>query len=364
MELIDLSPDAGHLELSAVERGADGLPTAWPLLREGDNHLTIRGRPANLKLSGGDIDAIVSYHAAKGAKIPLDSRHVLSNLALKLNIDEGDILRRLPRLSGTAGFGRLEHRDGALMLSDVEWLPIAAGVMREGMIRYFSPTIQGLDGRSPLRVTSVSLDNEPCLQNIASLACSEAAEEINVATPDELRELLKNKGGDMPDDLTKAADAADKNEPPARNEADGELLKLLKEVLGDDVTPETLKGTLAALKANSDELPELKKQIQAHECAEAARKEADEAARLESAHRRGLAESLITAAELDTPFFKSLNAAQFSAFLDTRVPGCAAPVGMLQLSEHRTEPPKPSTPSHDSNSVRAAISAAPTTNME
>ena len=56
MELVTL--DLLEMAEPAVERGPDGLPHGWPLLRGGDNYLTVDGRPVNLKLSEDDLEAI------------------------------------------------------------------------------------------------------------------------------------------------------------------------------------------------------------------------------------------------------------------------------------------------------------------
>ena len=162
------------MEMSEVERTADGLPKAWPIFRAGENIVTRRdSMPVNLELSQEDLQSIAAYQRAKGTKIPIDCQHVVSNLAGKLGLDEPELLKRLPRYSGVAGFGNLEARDGALYLTDAEWLPIGSEVMKAGQYRYFSPTIRGLDGKSPLRVMSVALTNNPCLQHCADLAASE-----------------------------------------------------------------------------------------------------------------------------------------------------------------------------------------------
>ena len=153
------------LELSEVGRDAEGLPVSWPILRAGDNIITRRdSMPVNLELSAQELQDIAAYQQAKGAKIPIDCQHVVSNLAGKLGIDETELLKKLPRYSGVAGFGRLEARGDALYLTDAEWLPIGREVMKAGQFRYFSPSIRGLDGKSPLRVQSVALTNNPCLQ--------------------------------------------------------------------------------------------------------------------------------------------------------------------------------------------------------
>jgi len=91
MEILSLS----FLEMGgdgAVERDGSGLPRSWPILKVGDNVATrSAGMPVNIRLTRDDLAAIVDYHAAKGVKIPIDSEHVVSNLAGKL----GAVVRRI-----------------------------------------------------------------------------------------------------------------------------------------------------------------------------------------------------------------------------------------------------------------------------
>ena len=213
------------MEMSEVERAADGLPKAWPIFRAGENIVTRRdSMPVNLELSQEDLQNIAAYQRAKGTKIPIDCQHVVSNLAGKLGLDEPELLKRLPRYSGVAGFGNLEAREGSLYLTDAEWLPIGAEVMKAGQYRYFSPTIRGLDGKSPLRVMSVALTNNPCLQHCADLAASEDEE----VTPEEVRaaqeNIIKHKEADMPEELKTEAAVAAPAAPEPEKKADEELL--------------------------------------------------------------------------------------------------------------------------------------------
>ena len=79
-------------ERAGVIRDADGVPVEWTLLKVGDNVATrSAGMPVNIRLTRDDLAAIVDYHAAKGVKIPIDSEHVVSNLAGKL----GAVVRRI-----------------------------------------------------------------------------------------------------------------------------------------------------------------------------------------------------------------------------------------------------------------------------
>lgn len=354
MEIIELS----GMEMSEVERGTEGLPKAWPIFRAGDNIVTrSNAMPVNLKLTGEDLRSIADYQKAKGTKIPIDCQHVVSNLAGKLGIDEPELLRQMPRFAGVAGFGNLEARGDALYLSDVTWLPIGAEVMKAGQFRYFSPSIRGLDGKSPLRVMSVALTNNPCLQRPADLAASEDEDDV---TPEKVRAALehitKSKEAAMAEEETKTETAPAASAPPEpEKKNDGELLAVLKEVLGDDVTPENLKVTLASLKTKAEATEELSEKVKQLECAEAQRAKRDEAAYRQQVIDKGYARGVLTPAKLKTPYIEKMSAAELSDYCDSLPDGCCAPVKALELSEA-----KPGTAADDGlSAVQRAIRNAP-----
>jgi len=360
MQIIALS----GLELAEVERGADGLPRGWPLLRVGDNLVTrSRGMPVNLRLTPEDLASIVEYHEAKGAQIPIDCQHVISNLAIKLKIDEAELVKRLPRYTGVAGFGHLEVRGDALCMADVEWLPIGREVMMAGQFRYYSPTVRGLDGQSPLRVTSVALTNTPHLQNVADLAAGETGEEETL-TPEQVLRAQE----EITVTITKEALMPDSTPTPPgtpaaapEKKADAELLALLREVLGDDVTPENIKAKLLELKGKAAapavepaKIEAAEERLKKLELAEETR------ARkvvIDDAFRRGR----LTPATLKKPFIEKLSAAELADYVESLpADGCAAPVGTLQLGEDPDNAGEPKT----YKSVAEAIAAAPVADMK
>ena len=63
-------------------------------------------------------------------------------------------------------------RDDGLYATQIELLPLAAVLFKQGALRYYSPVIRGLDGKSPLRVTSIAMDNVPALNNLEMIAAS------------------------------------------------------------------------------------------------------------------------------------------------------------------------------------------------
>lgn len=153
----------------------DGAPKPFRLFRIGENALTQNGKDFKLTLSPEDMDNIVQYQRKKGEKIPIDSRHALMLAAEKAHVTESEALQAVPSAVAALGFASLERRDDGLYASDVELLPLGAELFRQGALRYYSPVIRGLDGKSPLRVTSIAMDNVPALNNLEMLAASAEA---------------------------------------------------------------------------------------------------------------------------------------------------------------------------------------------
>ena len=166
----------------AVVFTPQGLPARFRLLKAGENRLVKAGRPQTLDLTPAMVDEIVAAHEAKGEAIPVDSRHALYHAAEAAGVDEAEALRAVPGGVAALGFARLRKgADGGLWCVMLSWSPIARQLLLQKSIRYFSPVIRGLDGASPLRVTSVALDNVPALTSLPSLAAG--AEPQTPATP-------------------------------------------------------------------------------------------------------------------------------------------------------------------------------------
>lgn len=189
------------LVLSA--EGADGrLASGWRLLRLGRNELKRNGRDFVLVLGAEDVASAVRFFREKGEKVPLDSRHALFLAARRAGVEEGEALRSVPQGVAALAFGDICEKDGDLWIDNVEWLPLAAELFRQGALRYFSPTVRGLDGKSPFRVTSVALDNVPSLCNLDVLAASgeepgqDGKPKIGEATMNELEKALRKLLGD------------------------------------------------------------------------------------------------------------------------------------------------------------------------
>ncbi len=154
-----------------IERDASGIPVAWRLFRLGANSITQGGQNIILDFTSEIFDMIIGYFLEKGEKIPLDSKHFLFHLAEKFGVEESELLNFLPDGMGTFGFGSLEKRPDGLWIRDVEYVPIARQLMAEHILQYFSPVLRGLlDGR--YRITSVTFENEPALNNLDAIAAS------------------------------------------------------------------------------------------------------------------------------------------------------------------------------------------------
>lgn len=147
-------------------------PKPFRLFRVGENILTQNGRELKLTLSAEDLTSIAEYCRTKGEKIPIDSRHALFLAAERAGLSESEALKSIPSAVSALGFASLEMRDDGLYATQIELLPLAAELFKQGALRYYSPVIRGLDGKSPLRVTSIAMDNVPALNNLEMIAAS------------------------------------------------------------------------------------------------------------------------------------------------------------------------------------------------
>ncbi len=289
------TPFVPLLELGeAVERSPDGIPKAWRILKLGDNPLTLRGETKNLVLGEDQLKKIVEYHKAKGCKIPIDSRHFISHLATCVKRDESELLKLLPDGTATMGFGSLELRPDGLWLAEVEFVPAAAEMLKAGTIRYFSPTIRGLDGSEPLRVTSVALDNEPCLNHLPELTKTLTLAELSAAINHITKEAF------MPEEIKPAADgrsAAEKRDAVIREVLD----------LSENDSPETVRGKLVALQEQARLVPGLNEQIKSLELAEEKRNRETELNKLLETGR-------LTNAMAETDYFKKMSSVELAEY--------------------------------------------------
>lgn len=160
------------MELGSAERDASGVPVAWRLLRTGRNELVKDGRDYVLELSPETLRAMAEFQASKEEEIPIDSRHALYLAAKVAGVSEAEAARQVPEGTAALGFGRLESRPDGLWLVGAKWTPLGATLLRQGMARYFSPVVRGLEPGGVPRVTSVALDNVPALTGLEAIAAS------------------------------------------------------------------------------------------------------------------------------------------------------------------------------------------------
>lgn len=308
------------LELGeAVERSADGIPRAWRLLKNGENAFTLKGEDSTLTLGEKEFRAIVDYHRKKGCKIPIDSRHFVSHLATKLKRDESEILKLLPDGTATMGFGNLELRPDGLWLSEAEFVPAAAEMLKAGTIRYFSPTIRGLDGSEPLRVTSVAFDNEPCLNHIPELTKVLTLAELSATIQTLEKEAFMPEANKMT--------AEDQSAAQKRDAVVREVLNL-----SENDSPETVRGKLVAIQEQAKLVPGLNERIKALELAEEQRNRATELNRLLETGR-------LTNAMAETDYFKNMDSVELAEYGKSVPEGSFVNTKKVTEAEKRPEAP-------------------------
>ncbi len=308
------------LELGeAVERSPSGIPTAWRLFKLGDNPLTLKGKAETLTLGETSLRRIVEYHKAKGCKIPIDSRHFVSHLATKLKRDESELLKLLPDGTATMGFGSLEFRPDGLWLSEVEFVPAAAEMLKAGTIKYFSPTIRGLDGSEPLRVTSVAFDNEPCLNHIPELTKVLTLAELSAAIQTLEKEAF------MPE--TSKMTAEDQSAAQKRDAVVREVLNL-----SENDSPETVRGKLVAIQEQAKLVPGLNERIKALELAEEQRNR-------ETVLNKLLETGRLTNAMAETDYFKNMDSVELSEYGKSVPEGSFVNTKKVTEAEKRPEAP-------------------------
>jgi phage I-like protein len=356
--------DISGLAPAAVEF-AGGVPVAWRLFAFGPFTITRDGATMAGDFTEAAADSIMEYFAAKGGKIPLDSRHFLFALAQEMGVDESEVLRLLPDGRGTFGFAALEKRPDGLWVVDAEYLPLARRIMAEGMFRYFSPVLRGLsDGR--LRITSVAFTNNPAIDQLDALAasCDEApacqhidalAASLDAARAESANRSSKPTTKGTPsmnkllvclaallgmDSIALGAD----DSPP--EDVFGKLNDLASEVkglrtsqtaqksflagvrdalaLGAEATLETAQAAILGLKAAADQAGGLKTRVDALELEAETRKR-------DAIVEQGLAAGKLTKAMLDSQWVKKQDAAALSAFLEFAP--VVVPVGSLDRSK-------------------------------
>ncbi|MDD5698484.1 MAG: phage protease [Victivallaceae bacterium] len=312
-----------------IEKDAEGVPTAWRLLKLGTNELTRCGQRIDLVMSADELDAIIDYHNEKGVQIPVDSNHFLKHLADKLGYDESAALELVPSGKAAMAFGNLQKRKDGLWFNNVKFRPLAREMMKEGVFRYFSPVIRGLsDGR--LRVTSVAMENEPSINNQDALAASADRRDDFPAFKQPQKEKMHMKllckalagllgidsvalsaDGEAPEELVSKINALKDELPGLRAAKDhhGGFVGKLRDslALGADADESTIQGTIMGLKTKADGADSLKTRVDSLELAA-------ENGKKDKLIEKGLAEGKLANSMLE--WARGLDSVALSAYLE------------------------------------------------
>ena len=183
--------------------------------------------------------------------------------------------------------------------------------MKEKIFRYFSPAIRGLT-KSPLRVTSVALENEPCLNSLDAFAAqADDDEDIKkFTTGEKMNRIQKAIAGLLRLDSIALAADGDNPDVAAAIEGKAKLITQLRETLKlpENVTDETI---LAALKGaiekagGFDALKQELDQIKADQ----------EVAKRDALVEKGLADGKLTYESAEA-WAKKQDAAALAAYLE------------------------------------------------
>ncbi len=285
-----------------AKRSDTRSPKPFRLFRIGENPLTRNGRDCKLTLSAEELKAIAEYHRKKGEKIPIDSRHAFLLAAEKAGVSETEALKAVPSAVAALGFATLELREDGLYAAQIELTPLAEELFRQGALRYWSPVIRGLDGKSPLRITSIAMDNVPALNNLDILAAS--AETTTQPT---------GTSRSTPDGSNRKDTIMTKTEQALAKLLGGETLAL------SDSTDAAVAAKLEALAAELPELRAAKAKVEALELSA-------ETARKKELIDKAVAENRVTNAERSG--LMGLDIAWLAAELPKR-PRNAVPAGKL-----------------------------------
>jgi hypothetical protein len=163
----------------AVRRAADGVPQSVRIFRTGRTDMTMDGAPLVADIDRADLAAFADYYTGKGHLIPVDCEHLLAKLAQLIGVDEADLISQAPILGerAAAGFCSLQLSDDGneLWAHFSKWTARARELFladADGVYGYFSPAIRGLI-TGKLRITSITLTNEPSISKQDLLAASD-----------------------------------------------------------------------------------------------------------------------------------------------------------------------------------------------
>ena len=323
-----------------VERDAAGLPTAWQLFPFGQIQITQGGESLSGTFTPAMADSILAFAAEKNMPVPIDAEHALAHLAAMAGVEESDLLAAIPSGKLAIGFGQLAKRADGLWLTAVEWTDVGRALMATGAFRWHSPVLRGRsDGR--YRVTSDSVTNNPAINDLDALVAEaddtmerdtlSLSDLTGATTPptkgeqpnmDKLLELLGAlvgsndaialSDGALPADVMQSLTAI-RDELPALRQAktDGDAFLLAARdalALGADADLNAVQGTLLGLVEKAKGADALEDQVKTLMLESETRK-------LTELTTQGLAEGKLTAAVVESDWFKGQDATMLDAFL-------------------------------------------------
>jgi phage I-like protein len=182
------------------------LPAAGTYTREraGGAAETVRYR-----LTADDLAGIVRRSGyGEAREIPVDFEHALHFRASEEGLEEGEYLERHEGERLAAGFVQLRAAADGIYADVAGWSARALQILRDGMVKYFSPVIHGFGGSKP-RITSVGLTNHPALDGIEPLVLTAEDHQTHTQKEEDPMDpkLLKLLGLDEEETLALSADA-------------------------------------------------------------------------------------------------------------------------------------------------------------
>lgn len=223
----------------SVRRDGDGVPTSFRVLKAGHVALTLDGQPVSGELALSDLQSILAWHKSKGEDIPVDCDHLLQKLADKRGVSESELVKASPLLGekACAGFVALQADGNELWANVTKWTPRARELLSgtgDQVYGYFSPVLRGLK-KPPLRITSITLTNNPALNDqdmLAATAEAAAGPDLPIATMSNARAMT----------ATGKPSTGDQRVAPTRSRSMKDALKKLAGLLGLDAAALTAEG--------------------------------------------------------------------------------------------------------------------------
>lgn len=208
------SIDLGN-EGAAVERGEDGLPTAFRLLKFGTNE----SKNGPIKLDKAGASEVMTRFQKHGIKLAVDFEHQTFN-----TVDNG-------KPAPAIGWIHPEVREDGLWAIVDEWTAQGADLLRSKAYRYFSPVV-GLDKASRVvELMPVALTNYPALRGLEPLTLRPKENTMEM-TEEQIAKL--RAADDFAGEICKLTGQADREEArkkiEAWRDAEADVAKRAKEL--------------------------------------------------------------------------------------------------------------------------------------